>query len=68
MKTVTGDEVKWRSQVETSSHWFKGKVVKTLGDVAVVDDRSGLTRRCIPMARLELLGGARRRRFAGTAA
>lgn len=68
MKVCTGDEVKWKSLIEDSSHVFKGKVKKTLGNFAVIDDRSGLTFRCVAMSRLELLGGPRRRHFAGTSA
>lgn len=67
MKICTGAEVKWRSAVENSAHVFYGKVVRLLGDRAVVDDRSGLTRRCVDLSRLEPIV-ARRQRFAGHSA
>lgn len=67
MKICTGAEVKWHSAVENSAHIFYGKVVRLLGDVAVVDDKTGLTKRCVAVSRLEPLGGYRRR-FAGGAA
>ena len=67
MKICTGQEVKWRSGIENSAHMFYGKVKRLLGDVAVVDDRSGLTRRCVAVSRLEPIV-APRQRFAGHSA
>lgn len=67
MKIHTGAEGKWRSQNGESAHWFHGKVVRLLGDIAVVDDKSGLSKRCVAVSRLEHRGGYRRR-FAGGAA
>lgn len=66
MKICTGQEVKWRSSVENSAHIFYGKVKRLLDGVAVVDDRSGLTARCVALSRLEPVV-APRQRFAGRA-
>ena len=63
MKICTGMEVKWRSAVHNSAHVFHGKVKRLLGDVAVVDDKTGLTKRCVTLSRLEP-----RQRFAGHSA
>jgi hypothetical protein len=64
MKVIAGDEVRWLSRANYQ-RWLKGKVVKVLGDVAVVDDRLGQTYRCIDLARLQPLV-ERRQRFAGS--
>lgn len=44
--------MKWLSSVPDSSHFFKGCVVKVIGDRAIVDDGSNLTLRVIPVHRL----------------
>lgn len=67
MKICTGAEVKWRSSVENSAHMFYGKVLRLVGDRAVINDRSGLTRRCVAVSRLEPIV-APRQRFAGHSA
>lgn len=69
MSVHRGDEVKWLSRANYD-RWLKGKVVKTLesGAVAVVDDGLGQSLRCMDSTRLQLIGGPRKRYFAGQSA
>lgn len=48
-------KVKWMSRYAEAygkSHWFKGRVRRVVGDVATIDDGSGLTLRCVALNKL----------------
>lgn len=66
LKPVAGDDVRFTSWF--SAHEFRGKVLRTFGEVAEISDRSGLPPRLVRADRLIVIGGGRRQIFSGGAA
>lgn len=66
MKVIAGEDVKWQSATGNGT-WLKGKVKKVLGEVAFVEDKTGLGPRHVMVERLYPIV-SRRQRFAGSLA